>query len=52
MDDIETIRSVIDLDFVPDECIADSVNMVEMFPQFSVGNDDSTAGCIPAMSKE
>ncbi|OUI67465.1 hypothetical protein [Serratia marcescens] len=53
MSDIETIRSVIDLDFVPDECIADSVNMVEMFPQFFVGDsDDYTAGCIPAMSEE
>ncbi|WP_278431738.1 hypothetical protein [Serratia grimesii] len=52
MDDIETISDLIDLDFVPDECIADSVNMMEMFPQFSVGNDDSTAGCIPAMSED
>jgi hypothetical protein len=53
MDDIETISSLIDLNFVPDECIADSVNMVDMFPQFAVGDsDDYTAGCIPAMSEE
>lgn len=53
MDDIETISSVIDLDFVPDECIADSVNLWgDMFPQFFMDNDDKTAGSIPAMSKE
>jgi len=28
-----SISSVIDLNFVSDECIADSVNMVDMFPQ-------------------
>ncbi|MEE4409645.1 MULTISPECIES: hypothetical protein [unclassified Serratia (in: enterobacteria)] len=32
MEDIETIRSVISLDFTPEECIADSVNMGNMFP--------------------
>jgi hypothetical protein len=52
MDDIERISSVIDLNFVPDECIADSVSMVEVFPQFFVSKGDNTAGCIPAMSKE
>ncbi|WP_158514659.1 hypothetical protein [Serratia plymuthica] len=49
MDDIETISSVIDLNFVPDECIADSVDLENLF---AVGNDDKTAGSIPAMSKE
>ncbi|CAI1715891.1 hypothetical protein [Serratia quinivorans] len=49
MDDIETISSVIDLDFVPDECIADSVDLENLF---AVGDSDNTAGCIPAMSKE
>lgn len=51
MDDIETISSVIDLDFVPDECIADSVSMGDLFPALnqpqideleSVGNSDES----------
>ncbi|MBH2726501.1 hypothetical protein I5Q12_19760 [Serratia marcescens] len=49
MDEIETISDLIDLNFVPDECIADSVSMGDLFPALnqpqiyeleSMGNSD------------
>ncbi|CAI1997952.1 Uncharacterised protein [Serratia liquefaciens] len=49
--DSTSISSVIDLNFVPDECIADSVSMVDMFPALnkprideleSMGNSDES----------